>query len=57
MNHAPDTTAVNDAVGVSYLYYSDWLFTAKSVSVPEPTTILSLLAVASFGVINKRKNS
>ena len=57
MNHAPDTTAVNDAVGVSYLYYSDWLFTANSVSVPEPTTILSLLAVASFGVINKRKNS
>ena len=54
VNHAPNTTAANDAIGVSHLYASDWLFTAKPV--PESTTILALLGVAYFGTFSKSKN-
>ena len=57
VNHAPDTTAANDAIGVNHLYASDWLFTATSVSVPEPTTILGLLGIVSFSLVNNRKNN
>ncbi|VEP15954.1 conserved hypothetical protein [Hyella patelloides LEGE 07179] len=55
INHAPDTTAANDALGANHIKSSDWLFTAKQVSVPEPTAILGLLGVTSLGLISKKK--
>jgi hypothetical protein len=48
LNHAPAPNDPNQ-----HLYDSDWIFTAKQV--PEPTSVLGLLAIGALGAGSLRK--